>query len=287
MAINLASKFSKKVDEAFTRDSIAPLVTNSEYSFEGVETVKIYSIPVVDMNDYNREGNQRYGTPNELENKVQTCQVKKDRSWTFTIDKGNKTQSEMVMDAGKAAARQMKMRVIPEYDAHVFDQIAAAASGYTDENRVAHFATAKLTKTTAYEAFLAAQEVLGNCNVPDEGRVCLCSYNFAGLLKQDAAFMRDCDTAQNMLVKGHIGEVDGTKIVRVPSSRLPKNCNFILTHPIATVAPKQLNEYKIHTDAPGISGWLVEGRILYDAFVLDQKRDAVFYHGSEAYAPAE
>ena len=278
MAINLASKFSKKVDEAFARDSIAKLVTNSEYSFEGVKTVNIYSIPVVALNDYNREGaSNRYGNPAELQNAVQTCTIEKDRGWTFTIDKGNKTQSEMVMDAGKAAARQMKMAVIPEYDAHVFKKIAIAAC-----ETEGHSATAAITKSNAYEEFLKAQEILGDENVPDEGRVCLCSYAFAGKLKQDPAFMRDCDTAQNMQIKGMLGEVDGAKLIRVPSSRLPEGCDFILCHPIATVAPQQLNEYKIHTDAPGISGWLVEGRILYDAFVLNNKKSAVFYHGASA-----
>lgn len=278
MAVNLASKFSKKVDEAFSRDSIAKLVTNSEYSFEGVKTVNIYSIPVAPMNDYNREGaSNRYGDPAELGNEVQTCTVEKDRSWTFTIDKGNKNQSEMVMDAGKAAARQMKLAVIPEYDAHVFKKIAIAACATEG-----HSATTAITKANAYEEFLKAQEVLGNENVPDEGRVCLCSYAFAGKLKQDAAFMRDCDTAQNMQIKGMLGEVDGAKLIRVPSNRLPEGCDFILTHPIATVAPQQLNEYKIHTDAPGVSGWLVEGRIIYDAFVLDNKKAATFYHGATA-----
>lgn len=67
----------------------------------------------------------------------------------------------------------------------------------------------------------------------DSGRVALVSYAFAGLLKQDPAFMRDCDTAQNALIKGLLGEVDGCKIVKVPSSRLPAGCAFILTHPIA------------------------------------------------------
>ena len=127
---------------------------------------------------------------------------------------------------------------------------------------------------------LAAQEALGDANVPDQGRVCLVSYAFAGLLKQDPAFMRDCDTAQNMLIKGTLGEVDGCKIIRVPASRLPSGCNFILTHPLATVAPTVLSEYKIHTDAPGISGWLCEGRISYDAFVLNNKADAIFYQGT-------
>ena len=44
---------------------------------------------------------------------------------------------------------------------------------------------------------------------------------------------------------------------------------------------QQLDEYKIHDNPPGISGWLVEGRVLYDCFVLNEKADAVYYHGSQ------
>ena len=270
---SLAAKYSNKVDEAFQRSALKGLVTNNDYDWDGVDTVKVYSIPVVDLSDYARSGSNRYGTPDELGNSTQTMQIRKDRAWTFTIDKLNKNQSQMVMDAGKAVARQLALKVIPEVDTYVFREIAKAApTGHTD--------TTAVTKANAYSAFLAAQETLGNANVPDEGRVALVSYNFAGLLKQDAAFMRDCDTAQNMQVKGQLGMVDGCKIIRVPASRLPDGCNFILTHPIACVAPTVLSEYKIHTDAPGISGWLCEGRISYDAFVLNNKKDAIFYNGT-------
>ena len=78
-----------------------------------------------------------------------------------------------------------------------------------------------------------------------------------------------------------IGEVDGCRIVKVPASRLPAGAAFILTHPLAATAPKQLNDYKVHDNPPGISGWLVEGRLIYDCFVLNEKADAVFYHGSQ------
>ena len=282
--INLASKYSSKVDERFQKASQASLVTNSDYEFTGVETVNVYSIPTVQMNDYQRSGSNRYGTPGELGNSIQAMTVKKDRGWTFTIDKGNKTQSQMVMDAGKAAGRQIAEVVIPEFDKHVFTTLAIAACA-----KEGHFSTTALTKAAgnAYEQFLAGQEVLGDAGAPDAGRVCLCSYKFANLLKQDPAFMRYGDMSQEMLKKGIMGEVDGVKIVKVQRSRLPEGCDFIITHPIACCAPKQLDEYKIHTDAPGISGWLVEGRILYDAFVLNNKADAIYYHGSAKVEAAE
>lgn len=50
--INLASKYSEKVDERFSRQSQAMLALNNDYKFTGVKTVNVYSIPVVAMGDY-------------------------------------------------------------------------------------------------------------------------------------------------------------------------------------------------------------------------------------------
>ncbi|MDD6159615.1 MAG: N4-gp56 family major capsid protein [Oscillospiraceae bacterium] len=273
-AINLASKFADKVDERFYRESQAMLGVSNEYKFTGVKTVNVYSIPTVEMVDYQRTGEHRYGTPDDLTSSVQELSVNRDRAWTFIIDKGDKLQSQMMLDAGKAAARQLREVVVPEVDTYIFKTLAKAAFDR------GHTAATTPTKTNAYELLLNAQEALGNANVPDNGRVCFCSYKFANLLKQDSAFMKYGDLSQEMLVKGVMGEVDGTKIVKVPASRLPAGCAFILTHPTAAVAPKQLSEYKIHDNPPGISGWLVEGRMLYDCFVLEEKADGVFYHGA-------
>ena len=275
---SLASKYAQKVDEAFQRGALLNQVTNRDYDWDGVESVYVYSIPVVDLNDYTRSGTNRYGSPDELGNSTQKLTIRKDRSWTFTIDKLNRNQSQMVSDAGKAVARQLALKVIPEVDTYTFQEMAKNAG---------HSSSTTPTKSNAYSLLLAAQEVLGDANVPDQGRVCLVSYAFAGLLKQDPAFMRDCDIAQNALIKGMLGEVDGCKIIKVPSSRMPGAFSgstktpgwFLLCHPMATVAPTVLSEYKVHTDAPGISGWLCEGRVSYDAFVLNNKRDALFYQG--------
>ena len=273
---NLASKYAKKVDERFSRESQAMLALNTDYSFTGVRTVNVYSIPTVAMTDYQRNGDHRYGVPNDLSRNVQTMTVGRDRAFTFIIDKGDKNQSQMVMDAGKALSRQLKEVWVPEFDAYVFRKLAAAAT------ERGNFSAEPITKENAYEMFLNAMENLGNKNVPDKGRVAFCSYKFANFLKQDPAFIKTGDSSQELLIKGVIGEVDGCRIVKVPSSRLPAGCAFLLTHPLAATAPKQLEEYKTHADPPGISGFLVEGRVVYDCFVLDEKADAIYYHGDQA-----
>lgn len=274
--MNLATRYLTQVDERFTRESQAMLALNNDYKFTGDKTVVIYSIPVVPMNDYTRSGSSRYGTPVDLSRNIQTMVVNKDRAFTFIIDKGDKLQSEMVSDAGRALSRQLSEVWVPEYDTYVFKTLADKAQA------IGNYASSALDKTNAYAAFLAGMERLGDYNVPDKGRVAFCTYKFANLLKQDPAFMKYGDQSQEMLIKGVIGEVDGCKIVKVPSSRLPAGAAFILTHAIAATGPKQLEEYKIHDNPPGISGWLVEGRFIYDCFVLNEKSCAIYYHGGQS-----
>ena len=247
--MNLAVAYAKQVDERFYKESQAMMATNNEYKFTGEKTVNIYSIPVVPMNDYTRSGSSRYGTPSDLTRNVQSCTVNRDRAFTFIIDKGDKIQSEMVSDAGKSLARQIREVCVPEYDAYVFSKLAAAATAK------GNFATTEITASNAYAMFLQGEEFLGNHNVPDKGRVAFCSYRFANFLKQDPSFMKYSNMSQEMVIKGVLGECDGIKIVKVPSSRLPAGCAFIITHPSACTAPKQLTEYKTHDNPPGISGW--------------------------------
>ena len=83
-----------------------------------------------------------------------------------------------------------------------------------------------------------------------------------------------------MLVNGQVGEIDGVKLIRVPDSYLPTNCLFVITHPSVTVAADKLAEYKVHDNPPGINGNLVEGRVYYDAFVLDAKKNGAYAHFS-------
>lgn len=271
--INFAEKYSPQVDERFTLGSLTGGVVNNSYDFIGVETVKVYSIPTVGMNDYKANGSNRYGNPDELGNDVQEMTLSQDRSFTFTIDRKSYDDTQMVMEAGKALSRQINEVVIPEVDKYRIHKIVACAK----LSNIIHSAT---TKTNAYENFLSVQEILDDAKVPSGGRICLCKSSFYKNIKLDDAFTKKGDMATQIAINGVVGEVDGVAIVKVPASYLPANVDFLITNPIVCVAPVKLTEYKIHQDAPGISGWLVEGRIRYDAFCLSQKLDAIGVHAT-------
>lgn len=83
-------------------------------------------------------------------------------------------------------------------------------------------------------------------------------------------------------LQGVIGILDGMNVQKIPASRLPENFGFMIAHPSATVAPVKLEDYTVHENPPGISGSLVEGRICYDAFVLDNKKKAIYFQQNQA-----
>jgi N4-gp56 family major capsid protein len=273
MAVNLASKYSSKVDERFKLQSLTEAVVNQNYDWEGVKTISVYDIPTVAMGNYARTGLARYGTAAELDNNKTDYTLSRDRSFTFTIDRGNWQETQMVMEAGKALARQIDEVIVPEIDVYRLATMSAAAITAGNVS-----AATVITASNAYSSLLKATEKQAENKAPLQGRVAFVKPSFYNFLKQDNTFIKASELAQNMLIKGQVGEVDGVKIVMVPSTYLPANTEFIVTHQIATVAPKKLEDYKTHDNPPGINGWLVEGRTIYDAFVLKNKVNAIYVH---------
>ena len=267
--INYAEKYSPIVDERFTLGALTAGMVNNEYEWIGVETVNVFSIPTAAMNNYTLTGSNRYGTPEELENAVQEMKVSQDRSFTFTIDRKSHDDTMMVMEAGRALRRQIDEVVIPEIDTY---RIAAYVAGC----KTAHVHnSADPSAANAYSLFLAAQEDLDNAKVPQGGRFAIVTPAFLNFLKQNDSFVKESDMSQRITITGVVGEVDGVMIVKAPTSYFPFGVHCILTNKMVMPSPVKLQDYKIHMDPPGINGWLVEGRLRYDSFILDEKADAI------------
>ena len=269
MAINLVTKFSPLVDEKFTAESKTSIVTNKDYDFIGTHSLKIYSVGVAEMNDYGRntDGTARYGTVKDLATETQEVSMEKDRSFTFAIDKMDEDETLGALNAGSALARQLREVVIPEVDKYTYEKMATGA-GTTKEETI--------TKENAYTAILAGTETFDEKMIPTEGRVVTTQPKFYSLLKQDKNAVLETEIGQNMRIKGVIANMDGVTIQKVPSTMLPENTNFILSHKVATTQAIKLAEYKIHTDVVGVSGAVVEGRIYYTAFIRNNKKGAIY-----------
>lgn len=273
MAIDLATQFLPYVDEQFKAESKRQVITNNDFEFTGAHSVKVYKVTTSAMNDYDREGKgsnySRYGQIQGLDATTEEFPLKRDRSFTFAIDKLDVDETKASLEAAAALARQLREVVIPEVDTYVYGKVVAGA-GTTE--------TGSLTDKNVYDAILKATEVLDAAEVPETNRVLLVTPDTYTIMKKNASIVMATDVGQDMRKLGVIDMLDGAAIIKVPKNRLPEDVNFVLVHPSATVAPVKLSDYKIHQDPPGISGDLVEGRIAYDAFVLENKTKGIYVH---------
>lgn len=275
MAINLVTQFQPYVDEIFTKESKKELVTNQDFDWTGAHTIKVYKISTGTMNDYDRAGTgsgakgSRYGAVQSLDATTEEFTLKKDRSFTFAIDKLDTDETAQQLAGASALARQQREVVIPEVDSYVYGVIAAGAG--TKPTAVA------LTPENIYDEITKGTNTLDNAEVPDESRVIIVSPDVYRIMKKSKDIVMETDVDTQLRKQGVVSNLDGASVIKVPATRLPENCGFIMCHPCATVAPTKLEDYKIHQDPPGISGSLVEGRICYDAFVLDNKKMAIYY----------
>lgn len=274
MAINLVTKFKPYVDEMFTTESKLSLITNKAFEWTGAHTIKVYKVTTSKMNDYKRnpvEGftGSRYGEIKDLDATTEEFTLKKDRSFTFAIDKLDKDETAQQLSAASALARQQREVVIPEVDSYVYSVMAAGAGTAPD--------AVALTSENIYVEILKANKALDDAEVPETGRQLIVTPDTHTLMKQCKDITMETNIGNDLRLKGVISNLDGANVIKVPAVRLPGNFGFMLCHPVACVAPVKLEDYKIHEDPPGISGSLVEGRVCYDAFILENKKKAIYY----------
>lgn len=270
MAVNYAEKYSVIIDEEMSRESLTDRAVNKDYDFDGVNKVNVYSVDTVPLNDYNMKADSnRYGTPKELGNEIQTLELTQDKSFTFSIDRRNADDTVMAMSAAKALARQIKEVVTPAIDRY---RIFKWTSGvHTD-----HVKAEALTSENAYAAFLDGSMVLFDANVPTDGRFAFVTPAFYKNIKLDRNFVSSGDKGHELAVKGAVGTIDNTTIIVAPTNYFTAGTNFIICHPVAMTSPIKLADYKQHENPQGINGWLIEGRIYYDAFILNKKKKAIY-----------
>ena len=265
MAVNLAKKYQKSIDQVYAMGSLTKAAFGGKFDFIGSKTAVVYTLTTQALADYTRTGANRYGSPAELQDTITEYAITKDRAFSTTIDKGNYIQGNLVKTTGAFLKAEMDEQAIPEFDTYNLAVLYASATTATQVTTVA------VTASNAYSTFSALQDKLDDAKVPANGRIAFVKSSFYSFMKLDSSFTLASDVAQKNLINGMVGDIDGVKIVKVPASYFPTDVNVILTHPGANVNPMQLNDINTHQDPPGISGALIEGRFIYDAFTFASK----------------
>jgi hypothetical protein len=270
MAINYVEKYSKVIDERFKEESKTNNIVNQDFSWAGTKTIHVYTINTTDLTDYTRTGTARYGTVEDLDTSLQEMTLAQDKAFAFAIDIMDLDETAQALQVGTALARQIREKVIPLIDEYRVGVIAAGAGGGD---------TGAVDKDTIFGQILAGTEALDEAEVPQTGRVLVVTPETYKYIKMSEEIIMQTDLSNEKRDLGIVGTIDGMDVLRIPSDRVSvANFAFMITHPVATVGPIKLANFNQHVNPPGINGTLVEGRVYFDAFVLDNKANAIYVH---------
>lgn len=202
MAINLATKFQPHTDEQFSTESKKALLTNQDFDWTGAHTVKVYKVSTAAMNDYGRSGPasgnwSRYGAVQGLDATTEEFTLKKDRSFTFAIDKLDTDETAQQLAAASALARQTREVVIPEVDAYTYGVMCAQAGTKP--------AALALTAENIYTEILNGSLALDDAEVSEAGRVLVVTPAVYAVMKKCKDIVMETDIGNDLRLKGVIG----------------------------------------------------------------------------------
>lgn len=276
--INLATKFETKLDQRFAVQSLTEVAVGNQYDWDGVNAIKVWTLDNPVLSDYNAAASaNRFGEVSEVTDEVNTYQLLKMRSFAKTFDETN-VQDQKFIKKATAYLKQVWDEVYtPEIDTYRL-KVWAQGAGMGGYNSTA------LTKANIVERMLTAQAELDSAGVPHENRYIFARASVIIKYKLADEFKTADGIMTKYVIRGQKGEVDGSPLISVPDSRMPKGVDFIIKYKQATADPMKLKKLRSNDNVPGIAGTLMEGLVRFDAFVLANKANGVYISASDSTA---
>lgn len=131
MAVNLATKYEKQLATVQTLGSLIAGRTNTQYNWDGTQSINVLTPTTQALVDYTRSGSNRYGTPAELQDTKQTLTLTKDKAFSITVDKGNNSDQQHAKQRGVVVRAQIEEQVVPYWDKNAFTVWGASTNTCT------------------------------------------------------------------------------------------------------------------------------------------------------------
>lgn len=271
MAINLATRYANKIEEAFTLDSLVFGKGTATYDFSGVKTVKSLSPQTVDPVDYDitKTDGSRFGSLTEMQDVENEYTISQDKAFNLSIDKGNNENQLHLKDAGKMLKKQVREKIVPLMDKYALEQYSTATGILSNVDGV-------LTTDNIVEKIADSITALVNAKVSVDGLIgWIKASDYEKLVLTNKIIYLE-KIGSDAFSKGYIGTCQGINFVRLPDTYFPKNINFLVAKKEVLMPVKKITTLRILKEHPDVDGSVLQGRYMYDAFVLRQKANGVY-----------
>lgn len=235
--------------------------------FIGASTMSYPVFPknTTDLPDYSKTGGY---TRVNVDYDRKEVTVSQDKGYQIGVDRldledGHLTSIMIVNN-------QVRQMEVPTLDKYRLNKLASA-SGVT---------SVEITLGTddLLKAYDKAVETLTDNELPVSGTILYCTPSFYSALKENDNVRRTVNVNQN---DGNVNRNivmldDVTKIVQVPTSRMPASTLAILVQPLAVIAGIKRSYSKLIEDPEDFDGILINRRLVHDLFVLEDRNKGVY-----------
>ena len=272
------SALIKGFEKASDTDSLFDHSLDMEFS--GVKTVHVKSIITEPLQDYDRHlpvsvtvgdgmtvNTSRYGATKEVGNEEQTFTMTQDKSLSLSVDKGNNKEVMDKHKVGEIMAAERDEHIIPYVDTYRLKKWAETAGMYYE------LATEPDSETIVAD-IIKARNLQRNKGVKGDVTL-LIPYEHLDALMLAKQWINLDSLGGKTLPTGTVGQISGMNVKPVSNDRWPQNVAFMIIHKQSVISPMKIKDFKGHVDPPGLSGDLIEFRMIFDAFVLGKKCDGV------------
>ena len=255
-----------------------------DMEFSGVKTVHVKSLKTEALQDYDRTADptsgSRYGVTKEVGNEEQTFTMTQDKSLSLSVDKGNNKEVMDKHKVGAVMAAERDEHIIPYVDTYRLAKWAKDAG-------IHYELAAEPTSENIVEQVIKARNMQRNKGVKGDV-VLLIPYEYLDALMLAQQWVNLDSLGGKTLPTGTVGQISGMSVKPVSNDRWPEGVAFMIIHKKSVISPMKIKDFKGHTDPVGLSGDLIEFRMIFDAFVLGKKCDGVLVAclpGTVAKAP--
>lgn len=276
MPINLMTEYSTRLDERFKQKSLTEAHCGHDYSWDGVNSIVVFSIDNMAVHDYDTEaaGNRftEGNAPTNIGDEKNTYVLTRKRSFSGIIEGVQNMDQKSIKKANALLKQTWDEVMVPEIDKYRLSTWATATGVQTSAS------TAALNKGNIIEALLTGQSALNNEYVPRDGRVCFISETNAIKCKLAQELQYNPSYTSKSLVNGECARLGGLPIVSVPDSWMPTGVEFMIKYKRSTADPTKLKMLRALNQVQGIYGTVLEGLTRYDSFVLANKAKGIYVY---------
>lgn len=287
-SIALAEKFLPILDGVYKRESLTArlLGANALVRFDGANKVSIFKTSLDGLADYSRANGFVNGS---VTAGWESYTLTKDRGVGLSVDRMDNEET-LGQAFGTLAGEFARVNEVPELDAYRFAKMASA-------NGISSASAAITVGTTDVPGLIdAAEQVMGDAEVPYEGRILFVSEKaYAGLKAKITRYLRNEGEVQR-----NVEMYNDMEVVRVPKGRFNTAVtlydgtanfgfaptaggypiNFMIVHPSAVLPVVKHEIVKVFSpdENQTADAWKFQIRIYHDMFVLDQKVKGIYLH---------